>query len=71
MRFLDRRVDRSGYRRLVGRPGMTALLLWTIVHDGESSLRFRGRVEDWRGAPQARPICLLPVSVGSASLAEP
>ena len=30
-----------------------------------------GRVEDWRGAPQAWPIRLLPVSSGSASLAEP
>ena len=27
-----------------------------------------GRVEGWRAAPQVRPICLLPVSVGSASL---
>jgi hypothetical protein len=29
-----------------------------------------GRVEDWRGVPKVRPICLLPVSYGSASLAE-
>ena len=30
-----------------------------------------GRVEDWRGVPKVRPICLLPVSYGSASLSEP
>ena len=30
-----------------------------------------GRVEDWRGVPKVWPICLLPVSSGSASLAEP
>jgi hypothetical protein len=30
-----------------------------------------GRVEDWRGVPKVWPSLLLPVSVGSASIAEP
>jgi hypothetical protein len=30
-----------------------------------------GRVEDWRGVPKVRPSLLLPVSSGSASIAEP
>ena len=30
-----------------------------------------GRVEDWRGVPQVRPILVLPVSSESASLAKP
>ena len=29
------------------------------------------RVEDWRGIPKVKPICVLPVSSGSASIAEP
>jgi hypothetical protein len=30
-----------------------------------------GRVEDWRGVPKVWPSLLLPVSVGSASIAKP
>ena len=40
-------------------------------YDHDQRYLIFGRVEDWRGAPQAWPIRLLPVSSGSASLAEP
>ena len=34
-------------------------------------LTLAGRVEVWRGVPKVWPSLLLPVSVGSASIAEP
>jgi hypothetical protein len=42
----------------------------TLGHPGRKG-HYRGRVEDWRGVPKVWPSLLLPVSVGSASIAEP
>jgi len=50
---------------------MDGLLKNSEWHDGGRKRTLAGRVEDWRGIPKVKPICLLPVSSGSASLAEP
>jgi hypothetical protein len=59
-------IPRLPHRQIHFRPGR---LFQSFVADvGDYAY---GRVEDWRGVPKVWPSLLLPVSVGSASIAEP
>ena len=45
--------------------------VWNQLRREYDFATLAGRVEDWRGVPKVWPSLLLPVSVGSASIAEP
>jgi hypothetical protein len=56
----------------MGEPLQTAMEEWRVIRPKQRNQGPQaGRVEDWRGVPKVWPSLLLPVSVGSASIAEP
>jgi hypothetical protein len=62
---------RSGLQASVGRH-IGGLRVYASKGQVQCGCRMlAGRVEDWRGVPKVWPSLLLPVSVGSASIAEP
>ncbi|MFZ1005961.1 MAG: hypothetical protein WAN65_03935 [Candidatus Sulfotelmatobacter sp.] len=65
-----RTVSASGTFSDAAGPSTVAGVGW-VYSTPSGTYLLDGRVEDWRGVPKVKPICLLPVSSGSASLTRP